>query len=915
MIPYYLIPNFNPIPNPLALVKAPPYRITCLTSRLLRIEYNPDENFEDRPSQIFWYRNTPPPEFTSRIKSAQSQNEDGHELEVETADLQLNILLGRPPSPETLSIKLKKYGHTWHLNDHNPGNLKGTYRTLDNRKGHVPLEPGILSRDGWAVIDDSKTLVFNEEGWLEPRSNKPEALDLYFFGYSHDYQDCIRDYRKLTGSVPLLPRWALGNWWSRYWAYSQDQILSLIQDFQDHEVPLSVIIIDMDWHITDTGNKSSGWTGYTWNRELFPDPPNLIQQIHKFDLRTALNLHPADGIYPHEEQYQDFARRLGRNTDSVDPIPFNLADPNFTLAYFDLLHHPQEEIGIDFWWIDWQQGTLSSLPGLDPLYWLNHLHFLDLARPVEDKEECPKRPFIFSRWAGFGGHRYPIGFSGDTIVSWESLAYQPFFTATAANVSYGWWSHDIGGHMDGIEEPELYLRWLQFGVFSPILRLHSTNNPFHERRPWAFNAEISWLATDAMRLRHRLIPYLYAMAFRDHKESESLIRPMYHLQPETEASYYAPDNYTFGSELIAAPYISPINSDTRLSRQVIWLPEGSWYDFFTGQIYNNGHHVVYGDLSEIPLFAREGAIIPLAQPPLCGYTEKLNPLQLNIFPGNDNTYLHYEDDGFSTGYLAGAYALTPFRIKSFRDGLDFYILPAEGDPSQCINPRKYELLFRCIQEPNSCVLKVNNHPVSISPKYDQKKNILFIPIDFDISPSDEVLVELRKESGLYKSEDNSYSVILEKCENLIKHFRLETYTKQGLFQALPDIIKDPGLLARVRPRVTDDQLRALLETITRTGVHRFFHHGDDHIIMWDHNSLIENFPTTYQLSVNQLRRGYYEKPYHYESGPIPEFQVFHPPTQFGDNPWELILRYGDVLTIKLSSKDKTMKNAPLFTNS
>jgi hypothetical protein len=150
--------------------------------------------------------------------------------------------------------------------------------------------------------------------------------------------------------------------------------------------------------------------------------------------------------------------------------------------------------------MDWQQGRRTAGSDLDPLWWLNHLHFLDLGR------NPARRSFAFSRWGGLGSHRYPVGFSGDTVVSWRSLAFQVHFTATAANVAFGWWSHDIGGHMEGIEDAELYVRWLQFGVFSPILRLHSTQNPFHERRPWGWDAQTLALARSAMRLRHALIP-------------------------------------------------------------------------------------------------------------------------------------------------------------------------------------------------------------------------------------------------------------------------------------------------------------------------------------------------------------------------------------------------------------------------
>jgi alpha-glucosidase (family GH31 glycosyl hydrolase) len=387
-------------------------------------------------------------------------------------------------------------GQTWKYGDRGEWkNLRGTARTLDGVNGALWLERGLLSRDGWAVVDDSASLVFNAADWLETRADSGN-VDLYFFGYGHDYRAAIQDFYRVSGCTPLIPRYILGNWWSRYWAYTQDELTGLMRDFQAREIPLAVCIVDMDWHITNTGNESSGWTGYTWNRDLFPDAQRFIAWLHEQGLRTALNLHPADGVFPHEEQYAAMAEALGVDLNSQQPIDFDIADLKFLQAYFVILHHPFEDMGVDFWWLDWQQGTRSKLHGLDPLMALNHLHFYDLGR------DGSKRPFIFSRWFGPGNQRYPIGFSGDSVVSWESLAFQPYFTATASNVGYGWWSHDIGGHMGGIEDGELYARWIQFGVFSPILRLHSTNNPYQDRRPWLQDAQTFQVMRDALQLRH-----------------------------------------------------------------------------------------------------------------------------------------------------------------------------------------------------------------------------------------------------------------------------------------------------------------------------------------------------------------------------------------------------------------------------
>jgi alpha-glucosidase (family GH31 glycosyl hydrolase) len=520
-----------------------------------------------------------------------------------------------------------------------------------------------MSRAGWAVVVDSASLVFDDEGWLAPRTS-PVDVDLYFWGYGHDYLACLRDFFKVAGPTPLIPRWALGNWWSRYWAYSQSELIQLMEDFKSHGVPLSVCMVDIDWHLIHTGNASSGWTGYTWNSNLFPDPEAFFLRLRELGLEAALNLHPADGVYPHEAQYVTMAQRLGIDPEEGEPVPFDIADRRFVEAYFDLLHHPLEAQGVTFWWVDWQQGETTRQAGLDPLWWLNHLHFYDLGRDGQ------KRPCILSRWGGLGNHRYPIGFSGDTVVSWRSLAFQPYLTATAANVGYGWWSHDIGGHMKGIEDPELYTRWIQFGVFSPILRVHSTNNPYHERRPWAYDAETFRITRAAMQLRHALVPYLYSAAWQSSAKGKTLILPMYFQHPGEEAAYHCPNQYYFGSELIVAPYVTPLDPDMRLSRQAVWLPEGDWFDFFTGERFEGGRwHVLYGTLEQIPVLARAGGIVPMGPQGEWGGVANPEELIVHLFAGADNAFELYEDDGETQAYLQGKHCITPLRLAWYGDRL------------------------------------------------------------------------------------------------------------------------------------------------------------------------------------------------------------------------------------------------------
>jgi alpha-glucosidase (family GH31 glycosyl hydrolase) len=775
---YKILPQFHiqtaPIADPAAVVSDSHVRFTVLTSRLFRLEYSPSGQFEDRPSQAFWFRRQPVPKFQFK--------KTDEIIEIDTEYLHLIYRISEKGfTHNTLSIEVKTTGITWHYGDNyrRARNLMGTARTLDGINGRVDLGTGVNSRSGWAIMDDSKSLVFNSVSWLEPRDHA-DNLDLYCFGYGHDYIGAVHDFQKIAGETPFIPRYILGNWWSRYWAYSDTELKALMEDFQAHNVPLSVCIIDMDWHITKTGNAASGWTGYTWNRELIPDPPELIKWLHSRGLKTALNLHPADGVYPHEEQYPQFAEWMGIDPTTKEPVVFDISDPHFTEGYFNILHHPYEQMGIDFWWMDWQQGSFSRMPGLDPLWWINHLHFLDLGR------DGRKRPFIFSRWGGLGNHRYPIGFSGDTVISWESLANQPAFTSAAANVGYGWWSHDIGGHMGGIEDDELYTRWIQYGVFSPILRMHCTNNPFHERRPWGRGPAAERAATSALRLRRQLIPYLYSMAWRNHREGIPLITPMYYTHPEEDGAYDSVwQEYWFGSELLAAPFIAPHDAETGLARQRVWLPEGNWFNFFTGEyVDGNGWQVVYGDLESIPVFARAGAIVPLDMN--LGWSEVGNPasLEVHVFAGASNRFELFEDDGETNDYRTGKNAVTTFIQNWLGNQTTFTIDPVVGDTSVTPTCRDYRLVLHGIAYPATAELLLNGSPVKIEFTYDASAEKLSItPVT--LMPEDQLVLTITaKGDSLLSKRDRR----AETLHLALLSFKLDTWIKAGIARDLPALL-------------------------------------------------------------------------------------------------------------------------------
>ncbi|MDP4207168.1 MAG: glycoside hydrolase family 31 protein, partial [Bacteroidota bacterium] len=430
---------------------------------------------------------------------------------------------------------------------------RGKY--FEGTKNEIPIEDGLLSTNGWTFIDDSNNFLFDQSdwNWVQPRANR-NVQDFYFMAYGKDYKSLLSDFTKIAGKVPIPPRYAFGYWWSRYWNYSDNELRDLVRNFEKYQLPLDVLVIDMDWHKTkglnraDEFGQTAGWTGYTWEKSLFPDPDKFLKWVKQKDLKVTLNLHPASGIPADEMQYADFAKAMDFDTIGHKSIPFEVADKRYMKNLFNLVLHPIEKQGIDFWWLDWQQWpTSKKLEGLSNTWWLNYCFFTDQER------QGKQRPLLYHRWGGLGNHRYQIGFSGDAIIDWETLDYQPYFTTTASNVLYGYWSHDLGGHFFGNipddqkkMDPELYTRWMQFGALSPIFRTHSTKDPHIVKDIWNFPHEYSSIITEVVNERYALVPYIYTMARKTYDTGISLCRPMYYDYPEKQEAYSFKNEYMFG---------------------------------------------------------------------------------------------------------------------------------------------------------------------------------------------------------------------------------------------------------------------------------------------------------------------------------------------------------------------------------
>lgn len=792
---YYRIQS-EPVCRKENIVEGACYRFSILTSCLIRLEYTEHGIFEDRPTQVVWNRNLGIVDFQV------SDQEDS--LEITTDRIHLYYDKKRFCA-DGLYIEVKggllPIENVWHYGDSvkmSEGNLGGTKRTLDGANGAVPLENGLIAMSGYALLDDSNSLIIRKDGFIERRMEQEE--DLYFWGYGTDYLTCIQDFYRLCGTTPMVPRYALGNWWSRYHKYTEESYCELMEHFSSDKIPLSVAVIDMDWHLVDVAEKyGSGWTGYTWNRELFPNPARFLGWLHKRGLHVTLNVHPADGVRAYEEVYESMGKALGMDKAAMkqkQPIIFDVSDEKFMEAYFTCLHHPQEEAGVDFWWIDWQQGNESKMEGLDPLWMLNHYHFLDNGRDG-------KRPMTFSRYAGPGSHRYPIGFSGDTIITWETLDFQPFFTASASNIGYGMWSHDIGGHTHGARDDELSGRWVQFGVFSPIMRLHSTNNQFTSKEPWRYRPEIRMVMEKFLRLRHKMIPYLYTMNNRQYEEGIPLILPMYYSYPRDMEAYQVPNQYLFGSEMMVAAITTPCIRSLCMAKTEAWIPEGEWYDIFTGLRYRGSRKMnLYRDITSIPVLAKAGAVIPFQEDYMENADENPIKLHIYVYTGADGSFTLYEDDNLTIDYQKEKCVRTNYRWREKECCL--YIDAAEGEMNLIPEKRDYIITFCGIKDVQS-IEKVAADGSRTELLAEKKENVSVVMKDVPVNEGVALCL---------KGRVDTENEIVGRCFEILDRAAIEYELKREIFSRIEACMDKTVMLDELRDmELNVDLYDALTEMI------------------------------------------------------------------------------------------------------
>ncbi len=594
----------------------------------------------------------------------------------------------------------------WYLDAFRRDELPEPMQQFLQQWHHYP--PGLLSRSGYSVLNDSTSALI-KDGWLGDRTD-PNCQDWYFFAYGTDYTQALQDFVQLCDRIPMLPRWAFGVWFSLFDQMHDADYRQLVKHFDELELPLAVLVLDVDWHLTD-------WCGWDWNPEFFPNPKAFLQWAHGIGLHIGANVH-IEGVPPTNSNFSTLCEARGLDPDEVkagkvfpvknptadwifeswqpdapilvnstsaDPgegwLLFNLASQSEADLFMQVLHSPREEDGIDFWWID---GLNANHPGVHSQLWTNHVYFTHL------EARHNRRPIILSRAGGMGSHRYPVQFSADTYSHWEVLKFLVDFMARAGNVGVSYWSHDLGGffgHVPGVPiiDPELFVRWVQFGCFCPIVRFHSDHG---RREPWNYGQWVLNAVRKALQLRMQLVPYLYHLSRVAYETGLPLCRPLYLAYPEDEEAYQVTTEFLLGDQLLVAPVVEPGGYRS------VYLPAGGWWERATGQFYSGVQHLnLYAPLDRIPAFVRAGAILPLSEFSRRVGTAPPQTLILEVYAGGEGELDFYEDDGESTAYRSEAGSRHRFTQRCEGNSYILTCEPVQGSYPGMPKERTFRILW------------------------------------------------------------------------------------------------------------------------------------------------------------------------------------------------------------------------------
>ena len=482
-----------------------------------------------------------------------------------------------------------------------------------------------------------------------------ECVDYTIF--TGDADDIIASYRKVTGEVPLMPSWAFGYIHCRERFHSQEELLSTARRFREEQIPIDLIV--QDWQYWGR----YGWNAMRFDEEHYPDPAKMVSDLHDMDMKLMISVWSK--MDPNSEVGK-IAQERGHFIPNTTWIDFFDEDASsfYWSNFRDRLLKPY---GIDAWWQDATEPENDDLEGRKilkntvPGELYRNVYPVMVSKTIFEglaKDDPERRPMIFTR-SGFSGvQRYgAVLWSGDVGNDWKTLRYQISSGLGFVATGLPWWTYDAGGFFRPYDQYsnedyiERMIRWIQVGTFLPMMRVHGYMS---NTEPWQYGPEAQRIITEQIRLRYRLLPYIYSEASRVTTEGYTLMRPLIFDFPDDTDALKQDNEYMFGQSLLVCPV-----TEKGVSQWRVYLPEneGGWYDFRTGKKYGNGWSEVPVTIEDIPVFAKAGSILPLGPVKQHAAEKSDTPLTINVYPGADACFNLFEDDGLS---VDGSSSTIPF---------------------------------------------------------------------------------------------------------------------------------------------------------------------------------------------------------------------------------------------------------------
>ena len=579
---------------------------------------------------------------------------------------------------------------------------QGGYR-LRTHGGRVPI-PWIIGTAGWAMYIHQPLGTFDftgaESKFLPAGPRAALPLDIFFIA-SNEPATIMAEYARLTGYAEMPPLWSFGYQQSHRTLASREEVIAEAKTFREKKLPCDTLIY------LGTGFCPSGWNtengSFAWNSRVFPDPKEIIDELHKENFRTALHV----------------VIKTDKLSGTVhDPCEPASIDPGKARCHWEE-HRKDFAMGVDGWWPD--EGDpldIASRLVRNRMYWEGP----QIDRPNE-------RPFALHRNGYAGMQRYAsFLWSGDVFSTWETLKVHIPIAINTALTGIPYWGTDIGGFVPTREfTAEFYLRWFQFASFCPLFRAHGRT--WKLRLPWGWNTgepgpveinnyngaaipdasqlhnpQVEPICRKYLELRYRMLPYLYSAVRECTTTGMPILRALWLHYPDDPKAVSCQDEYLWGRDLLVAPVV-----EQGATSRKIYLPRGAWYDFWTGERVQGGIEISRKvDLETTPLYVRAGAILPLG--PVKQYvTEKVDqPLSLTVYPGADGSFSLYEDDGSSFNYRKGEWMGTQMMWHDARRVLSLSL--ASG--SRILPPLRRNVEVKFGQSTHTIVF--DGHPVEVS---------------------------------------------------------------------------------------------------------------------------------------------------------------------------------------------------------